>query len=66
MGKRIPPAPPFPEERPTGVICLSCAGEKQLLEETATNYKAIACKWCGGTGVMSREQEKAWKQRERP
>ena len=48
------------EERPTGVLCLACAGDK-MIQVLPGQFKK--CAWCGGTGAMSMEQLKLWKSR---
>ncbi len=51
------------KEATTGSICVACAGEGKTVKETATGYRAMACGWCDGTGVMNAEQLAKWKMR---
>lgn len=63
-GERPPPPAEFPKEAETGAICIACAGEGKLVEENATgSYRAVSCKWCRGTGAMTHEEVRAWKDR---
>lgn len=62
------PKPPekFDEEgAKTGTLCVACAGQGKLVEETKTGYKSLTCKWCTN-GAMSMAQFAAWKDRTPP
>jgi len=51
-------------ERPTGTLCLNCAGAgKIVVENQPGHFEPRKCAWCGGSGAMSIEQLAAWKSR---
>ena len=62
--KPTPPNSFEPEETPTGISCLSCAGHYRIVTEKPNGYSMRICCWCS-QGMMTPGQVAKWKSRKK-
>lgn len=54
-----------PREQSTLLPCPACKESGFIIQETATTYKQIKCKWCQGIGGVMKKMFEAYKRAER-